>query len=393
MEGISGSIRCPYCGSLDSQEVFRNDNMPTILYACERKNAALSEIRPFAVRLCFQCALCFNSTPLSEDTLELIYRMYRTIRPRSGLGASRYNAFIQTLQSYALKDDYLVEIGSSDGYLIDFLSDMGYSHLEGIEPSREWKGMRNSEKIRNCFFSSETSFVRPVDVFFLVHVLEHLPSLQDALSLMHRSLSDGGRVVFEVPYFTGLHHQHLIFFTSPFLRRLAQDFGFEIVEETIERNDMRVCLRKNDKSRLDNTRDAYCPLTSTSIEQIKGKFNDIKTQNSSTIKSLRQIFKENKRVFWWGTGITSVMALSMLEEELLNCKVIFFIDSDASRRGLFLPLPNLLGIPIKTPEECIYQIAQSDALVLASSFSDEILSVLKSKKITLPDSVYYISWR
>ncbi len=395
MSDYTNVIPCPYCGSFDSREVFRVDRMPTILYACKKENASLSEIRPLAIRLCFRCALCFNATPLSAGTLEMIYKIYRHIRPRDGIGVSKYNSFIEMLKSHTSKNEYLVEIGSSDGFLIDTLSDLGYAQIEGIEPSQEWKGMCNEDKIRNCFFSSETHFNRAVDVFYLMHVMEHLPSLKNSVALMRQYLADNGRIIFEVPYFTGFHHQHLLFFSSPFLQRLAQDLDFDIVEEERESNVMRACLRKRRSSFADGVESTVDSgkIMDDVVLNILMQFDDVVRQNGTTILDLKALLETRKTVFWWGTGITSIMALSLLGQELCEGKNIVFIDSDSSRRGLFLPLPYCLDIPIKTPDECLAEISKESVLIIASSFAQEILATLEDKNITLPDSLYSFTWR
>ena len=127
-------MQCPYCGSFKVPAFFQTD-MPNILAACPK--SMLGEVRlfPIEIRLCEDCLLGFNSTPLSDDELDFIYTNYLYISPSSGIGKSKYDGMIETLLRVVRPDERVLEIGCSEGYLLHALQKNQYKSLQGIEPS------------------------------------------------------------------------------------------------------------------------------------------------------------------------------------------------------------------------------------------------------------------
>jgi hypothetical protein len=78
------------------------------------------------------------------------------------------------------------------------------------------------------------------------------------------------------------------------------------------------------------------------------------------------------------------MALSALGESVCRNKGFVFIDNDEERKGLVLPLPFLMDFPIEMPQEACPKMQPNDLLVIASSFSDEILSQIEEMNCVVP---------
>ena len=379
---------CPFCESTNTQAFF-SLLMPTILSACSQDEVAQAKIFPFEASLCLNCGLGFNSKPLPEETLQNIYKNYRYVRPHKGIGCSKYDAMLQCIYRNTSKDNHLVEIGSSDGYLIDALVSSGYKNIEGIEPSKEYLQATNHKLIRNEFFKTETSFKQPVDTFFLMHVMEHFHSPRDIISVMKQNLSPSGKIIFEVPNFSGFHHQHLLFFNPIFVSHFARVMGLVVLEMEATGSVLRVTLQKQNNTKSVETEPMKNP------EELKNLLH----QANTTAQRYQQINEDlktfllsslNKKVFWWGTGSTSIIALSNIDNNILQKTQIVVIDGDPERKGLSLPFANLQNLSIHAPSDVIKTMRKNDALVIASSFSEEILKKLKAS-CDLPEQIFIIN--
>lgn len=366
--GITANISCPYCGS-NSVEVIYDIMLPTNLSACSVTETVASQVFPFEASLCSECGLGFNSKPLSQERLDEIYKHYRYIRPQKGIGTTKYGPMANTIVRYSRSVDYVVEIGSSDGYLLDTLVSKGYEHIEGFEPSQEFRLMKNSHLIRNEFFGDTSSFDASVDLFYMMHVLEHFSSPKGIISTMKRHLSPKGKIVFEVPNFCGFYHQHLLFFNAHFVQRMAADLGFSLLELIEERNVLRVVLQNGAPSMMGyDNRDG-------SLLSLRNKAANMRRHNIDTLNNLATFLESavGRKVYWWGTGSTSVIALANIDKAALQCVPLTFVDGDPERKGLFLPVPGLGDDPICHSSDVLPKMRQKDCLVIASEFSNEIL--------------------
>ncbi|NCC84305.1 MAG: class I SAM-dependent methyltransferase [Clostridia bacterium] len=385
---IVNSSRCPYCNSLAIEEIFRTI-LPTIMNACSRDEALSSHLYPCKVFFCSSCGLGFNASPLPQETLDSIYLHYRDIKPQRGIGASKFKPFLNMVQKNVITSDFIVEIGSSDGYLLDRLVELGYFNIEGIEPSKEWQQMNNKNKIRNVFFTEDTEFHCSVDVFLLMHVLEHFERPWALLSAMRNKLSKHGKVIFEVPHFTSFFHQHLSFFSIPFVCRLARDIGFEVCDLKDDGFVFRCCLQKNKIKSQGNSKNQ---LSKNECAEVLEIVKRDALHNNSVLQDLRDLLCVKKSLYWWGTGTTSIIALSNLGEDVFLEKEIIFLDNDIERVGLVVPIPFLQHSPIQSPGNVLSKITCNDAVVVASDFASEIVQQMHSSGV-FPNIIYSFVWK
>ena len=138
----------------------------------------------------------------------------------------------------------VIEIGSSNGYLLEHLQNRGWDVL-GFEPSRTLAetAEKNGIHTEQVYFGSEESaeYVRNwgvPDVIITRHVMEHL----DDLNGIVRSISDildKGIFVMEVPWlvkileekqFYAFFHEHLSYFSFTAIQGLLSKYGFHIID-------------------------------------------------------------------------------------------------------------------------------------------------------------------
>lgn len=381
---------CPYCGN-EKVKKFYSMNMPVFLSVVSA-GQKFCDVEKFEASLCLRCGLAFNSNPLPKNKLDEIYSSYRYIQPHKGIGISKYNGFASLVQDYVPKTKHLVEIGSADGYLLDLLFSKGYSLIEGFEPSQEFLSSKNKSKIRNDFFGEETLFSSQVDAFMLMHVLEHFSSPQDILRHMRKNLSFQGKILFEVPNFRGFHHQHLLFFSLTFIKRMAKELGFKLLYSTESDTVLRVVLEKIEE--FEKHKESLSAGFFEGLAELEKRVDQIQSHNTKILASVEEVLHKSVvqgvPVYWWGSGSTSIIVLANIDADLLAKSTIVLLDNDFDRQGFVLPLVAMQENPVCYAQDYLNKIKEEDFLVIASEFFQEIIEDIKDK-CTLPRNILPIN--
>src|SRR5574341_532328 len=144
----------------------------------------------------------------------------------------------------------VVEIGSNDGYLLQYYQSRGVPVL-GIEPAVNVAAVARKERgipVISEFFGEELSdrlrsSGQEADVVHAHNVLAHVPDLNGFVRGIGRLVKEGGVAVIEVPYvkhlidrceFDTIYHEHLCYFSLTALDRLFRRHGMTILDmETI----------------------------------------------------------------------------------------------------------------------------------------------------------------
>jgi SAM-dependent methyltransferase len=223
-------MECPYCKSKNTFTYFTIENLPTILSACQANLLSKVRLLPFKADLCKDCLLGFNSAPLEEDEVKLIYDNYLYISPMSGIGQTKYGSILKTIKRHCSMEEKIVEIGCSEGYLLYQLQQHGYKDLTGIEPGPQSEiAKSNGLNVIEGYFETDTFVDESVDCFVMMHVFEHFRNPFSILESIKKQLSPVGKIIIEVPYFSGYYHQHLFFYNFSFLRKLCSDKNLKII--------------------------------------------------------------------------------------------------------------------------------------------------------------------
>lgn len=362
-------MKCPYCGSENTQ-VFYRTNMPYILSACSEEFALKSKQSKFEASVCKECLLGFNTSKLTNEELKLIYDNYYYISPTDGIGVSKYEGMIKTLEKYYSLSDNIMEIGCSDGYLLKVLKDKGFNNLVGIEPGPQAvEAKKIGVKIINAYF--EQSVINSkYDGFYLMHVFEHFENPFKILKLMGKLLNDDGKIIIEVPNFDGYHHQHLFFYNIHFMNKLCRKSSLKIIDFIIEKGALRVVIVKNDNLKYNSI--SYNFNKIEFLSHLFNYFNKFK----ENIDNLNNILTKYEKIYWWGSGSSSVIYLNQIDSKFLN--KITVVDGDKNKVNLFIP-----GTNFKVSSKDILKDKDIEMLVIASEFYNEIDNTIETLNIKL----------
>lgn len=138
----------------------------------------------------------------------------------------------------------LLEIGCGSGHFLKLARELGWSDVEGIEPSEKAvriARLNTDATIRGCFWESVKLSADSYGVVALFDVLEHAPDPAGLLRHAYRALQPGGALLLTVPNLRGLSlrvfgdrahvvapPEHLSYFSENSLTRLLNDEGYQV---------------------------------------------------------------------------------------------------------------------------------------------------------------------
>ncbi len=230
------TVVCDLCGSAAQEVLFEKDGFPIVR--------------------CTDCGLVYVSPRLKPEALlsEVYNESYFT--SDTGVGSSDHfgaeaagrrakaRRDLSWLRRLGVTGGQLVEIGSAGGFFVDEARKAGFD-ASGFEPEKH--AARHAAEtlhvpVTHGTWESLQTLPEPVDMFYLSHVLEHLPSPTAALTAMARHLKPGGHVALEVPHWDCLPNQrqgahwviiaplhHLYYFRTADLQHLARKAGLRWV--------------------------------------------------------------------------------------------------------------------------------------------------------------------
>lgn len=361
-------MRCPYCHS-DNTLVFLERKMPAVLSAYSGNfPVKVSELQ---VSACKDCLVGFASKKLSSEELTEIYDNYLYISPMNNIGSSKYDGMIDTITNYFGKDEKILEIGCSEGYLLKKLNELGFSNVTGIEPGPQAdiaKGL-GLNVIKGYFNAHHVQ--DKVDGYYLMHVFEHFEDPFSIFKLMSETLNDTGKIVIEVPDFGGFHVQHLFYYNIYFMQGLARDNKLKIIYHCVENDSLRVVFVK-----AENTHYKDIKVTFDKTSYIDN-LSIFKQKCDASRKRVNDFLRKSGSVVWWGAGSASVILLNGVEKDILDSTNIMVVDGDKNKVDLTVP-----GVNLKVGYFEGISHRHVSNLVIASSFYKEIFETMNANDIT-----------
>jgi len=285
------------------------------------------------------------------------------------------------------KSNFVVDIGSNDGTLLNVFSQSGCKTL-GIEPATNLVAVAQTRGIQtiNTFFNKKTAEkvfqeYGPADIITATNVFAHIDDLHGIIEGITCLLAERGTFIIEVPYlyhlierleFDTIYHEHLSYFSLHPLVYLFRKHGLTVVdvrEIGSHGGSIRVFIRKqglpteNVKKMLqfEKTEKLDDPLT----------YEKFGIDVAKLKRKLRSLLKKLKKD---GCRITAYGATAKGNTLLNYCKIgteylDYISDTTPLKQGKYSPG---MHIPI-VPEEVFHESPPDYALLLAWNYAEEIL--------------------
>ncbi len=281
------------------------------------------------------CTNCYTFQLIEQPEPEKMFHGdYAFFSRQSKFMQIHFKKYAEWVQSNYIDsdDDFIVEIGSNDGIMIENFKNMGLKHL-GVDPSENVVEVAKSHGINSIvrFFGLETSHeivadYGKADALICANVMCHLPDLNDIAKGAINLLKDDGVMVFEDPYlgdmlekvsYDQIYDEHVYIFSAVSAQAIFGQHGFELINlvpQETHGGSMRYVFAKEGKRKVEKIVDDI--LT----KERENKFDDISTylkfkqdcENSKArlLKILNQAKKDGKTVAGYGATSKSTTILN-----------------------------------------------------------------------------------
>lgn len=376
-----GDFRCRICGERTYNTLFQW-NVP--LAADVRAQAEEGIKYPIEPVVCMEC----GHVQLKES-IEYEYDDYLYTPFYSNKFKEYVEAFTDNLSQRPAKEKRIIEVGSSNGYLLEKMKNKGWKVL-GFEPSSPLAAVAEEKGVHTeqMYFGSEESLDcikswGTPDAVVIRHVMEHLDNLNGIVQMISNILEDG-IFVMEVPWllkivegkqFYGFFNEHVSYFSVTAIRKLLNSHGLSIIdikENDLEGGAIAVYAGKSDKWEENKE------LLSSYLEREKAccsieKMKEFAREMNEQIQKIKQLVMEKrasgKSVAAWGAGQRGVSLLNICE--LTSQEISFIVDVNENYWWKYIAGDSNIQI---VPPDFLRTHFVDYIIIFATGYADEIIS-------------------
>ena len=284
----------------------------------------------------------------------------------------------------------VMEIGSNDGYLLQFFKKRNIPIL-GIEPAKNIARIANEKGISTLAIFFDSNSVSQVlhekgaaDIIIGNNVLAHIPLINGFLFAVRECLKPTGNAVFEFPYlkdllenteFDTIYHEHIFYYSVSAIKILAERAGLELYEvsgQDVHGGSLRVFLQREHRNEVSgNVKQVLSEEErfGTTDGGLYLKFGArVEQHKEKLVRLLREVKKGDNALAAYGAAAKGNTLLNYIGID--NNVIDFVVDRSTHKQGLLLPGTK---IPILHPDELVKRMPHY-TLMLAWNFAEEILA-------------------
>jgi SAM-dependent methyltransferase len=304
---------------------------------------------PLDVYLCLSCQLGQLKDIVPPRKMFEDYVYYSSMNPPIVESARELSALVTpTLPG----DAVVMEIGSNDGYLLQFYKDRGIRVL-GIDPAAGPSSIAISKGIpviQEFFTSRLADTLERADIIHANNVVAHIPDLHDLASGISSILKPSGRAIIEVHYlgallddcrFDTVYHEHVYYFSFRSLESLFSRHGLFVDRVELvpaQGGSLRLTLKKQVPYPMS--------LTENFLPHLGSMEYRIRAIAGGLLNTLLMLQSEGKRV--WGFGAAAKATVMMNYCGIASNLIEAIADPTPAKQGKYIPGT---GIQIRTPDE------------------------------------------
>ncbi len=216
---------------------------------------------PLEVLYCPQCTLAQLSIVVPP---EILYKNYPYTTSRSATMQKHFESLMSYIRSEQ-QPQSVIEIGSNDGYFLEYVKANGADYVCGIDPSENLSEVARNNLIQTIcgVFDNETArmaaaCVPTPDVIVARHVFGHVDDLKDFVKALDTIAGSNTLILIEVPWakrllerceFDTIYFEHLSYFTIKSIVALLDGTPFrlhKIHEFPVHGGALGIMLRRRD---------------------------------------------------------------------------------------------------------------------------------------------------
>ena len=381
---------CCLCKSKRLVKIFDLGIIP-LGYPIEKKKKSLDVWKKkLEILICKKCLLAQTLHKVPEKKLASEIH-YHTVSKVVTQHNNHYAKIIEQILTQE-KNPLILEIGCSNGSLLNALINNGYSNVIGIEPSVH-KDIKYDFEVITDFFNAKT--VRRLkkdgknpDLIISNYTIENIPRLGRFFKDLANLSKNGSYVIIEVPYLIdfiknfridAFDHLDCNWFTVNSLLFAFKNYGFQVLDikhDTNYRGGTFVVIAKKAK------RTNIAPtLSAWAKEERKTLHSDffrdfgerIYKQRKMIRNEIDKLLKKKISIYGYGGGLKASTLINWLGLTQKEIKMV--VDADHNKQNKIMPITN---IPIKPVSDLQNNYQEKIAiLIFALDYVKDVIPMLK----------------
>jgi len=355
------------------------------------------KLYPLKLKICEKCKFVQLSHVINPD---IVYGKYLYVTQTSSGLPEHFKQLVKTLFTKKIinQKSKILEIGSNDGTLLDFISSYGCK-VVGVDPARELSKKTKFKTLNKKFDFKLSKKIKTnygiFDVIIANNVIANIDNLKNVFKGISHLLGPNGYFLMETFSLKGvveknlidnIYHEHLSYFTIKALIKFAKKFGLYIYSADhipVKGGSIRFIFSK--KKRKHNIKLLNANI---SIEQKLGLGNlntylNLKSKNNAIKNKIQQFIKleilKGKKFVGYGASIGTT---TLLYEYELGDLVDYLFDDEKKRHNLYSPGHK---IKVLNPEK-IKKMESFYIIIFAWRYSDIIIG--KSKRYVKSKDIF-----
>lgn len=370
---------CPVCEDGTLQRFYRVDRVPAMSNLLVGSPGEAQRF-PAATLDLASCRRCGFITNLAFDESKIdLSSKYEATQSHSPtfmrFARELANRWVET---YALRDKTIVEIGCGHGEFLALLAEIGGNHCLGFDPVAD--PMKPPTVSNGTVELIDARFDRrqPLYCDFLVcrHTLEHVPRPTAFLREARMAIGPRPRprIGIEVPdtlrilqkgCFWDFFHEHCSYFTDVSLRHCLDRAGFNVTDLRLEFNRQYLVAEGQPAHRTGPCLDGQ-PIHAEAMNFV----NVVRPRLDDWSKRIEQWRREGRSWAIWGAGSKAAGFLATLD--VLD--LVPIVDINPNKQGTFMPLG---GQPVIAPDE-LPSVKPDVLVIMNAAYEREIAASLQS---------------
>ncbi len=355
----------------------------------------LQATEPFYPLHAYVCSECFLVQLDEFASPQEIFGNYAYFSSYSDSWLEHSKNYTQLMRSRLGLDasSQVVEIGSNDGYLLQYFVDAGIQVL-GIEPAANVAAVAMDKGIPTIvkFFGTETAKEmadadQQADLMLGNNVLAHVPDINDFVAGMTIVLKPDGVITMEFPHllqlmqnnqFDTIYHEHFSYLSLLSVEQIFAKHGlqvFDVDELPTHGGSLRIYVRlAGNESVSDNIiglRKSEADAGLSNLDTYAAFGEQAQEIKSSLLEFLNTAKRDGKRVAAYGAPAKGNTLLNYcgVRQDLID----FTVDRNPAKQGRFLPGTHL---PVYAPEK-LSEAKPDFVLILPWNIKDEIMDKMR----------------
>ena len=367
--------QCRICKSNNFKEVIDFGKNPLVNSLIEKEDLNKKEpTYPLVVEQCQNCKLVQIVEPIDS---EKIYRNVDYLYFSSDMpGLKEYfKEYAEDLKNrFIKKGDFIVEIGSNDGLMLDMFSKSVDVLVLGVDPASNTvvRALKNGiPTLSDCFTERiAKNILREFGKAKLIYgnnCIAHIDNLHDIMRGIKVLLKNDGVFVVECNYWGGMvknknygliYHDHFSYFTLKNWEDIAKMYDMKVFDAWItpaQGGSLRVFMKNSTEEIIT---DRCMKLQSEEIATNLNSYETCQRYKREVLKEakrfgdkIRELKKQGKKIAAYGAAAKGFSILKLAEID--QRQIDYFVDDSPAKQGKYAPVSH---IPVISRQEAESQL-------------------------------------